>query len=158
MKPVRPALLSDQVAGGVGLVAASALALFVSRNLDTGTLAEIGPGLFPRALAVLLFGLGAVIVVLGLRRNGNDGVEPAVWSLRGPLFILGAVLLFGLSVRSLGLVLATPLAILVAGLADRHTRWPELAGFAVALTVFCALLFRFALKLPIPLAPWLVGY
>ncbi len=124
-------------------------------HLDNGTLAEIGPGLIPNGLATILLGLGAVLTFSGFRVR-DTALLP--WRLRPILFILGAVLIFGLTVRTAGIALASPMALLVAGAASPETRWKEYAGFVVALTAFCTLLFRFLLGQPIPLAPLLVGY
>lgn len=61
------------------------------------------------------------------------------------------------SIPQLGLVVAGPLVILVAGLAADDLRWKELLIFALVMSTACALLFKYALGLPIPLAPWLLG-
>jgi Tripartite tricarboxylate transporter TctB family len=150
---------SQQAAGGVVLMAVAGLAIIGSRNLETGSLAEIGPGLFPRALAAFLMFTSALLLWRGWQpRTVPDSRFLTGRSLRAVVAILGAVLVFGLTIRGLGLLLATPIAILVSGFAGSDTRWVELSIFAVALTVFCSGLFRFALSLPIPLAPWLLGY
>jgi putative tricarboxylic transport membrane protein len=80
------------------------------------------------------------------------------WSIRGPLFVLGAVVAFGLAVRPLGLIVAGPLVIVISAFASSEVRWPETLLFGAVMTVFCIGLFKFALGLPIPLAPWLIGY
>jgi putative tricarboxylic transport membrane protein len=72
--------------------------------------------------------------------------------------ILGAVVVFGLSVRPLGLAVAGPLAIMIGAFASEDVRWIEAVVFGLLITAFCAGLFKFALGLPIPLAPWLLGY
>ena len=46
---------------------------------------------------------------------------------------------------------------LVAGFAADDLKWKELIIFTAAMSVVCALLFKYALSLPIPLAPWLLG-
>ena len=74
------------------------------------------------------------------------------------LFVLGAILVFAYSVRPLGLAVAAPLAILIGAFASNDTRWGETLLFSVVMTAFCIGLFKYALGLPIPLAPWLVGY
>jgi putative tricarboxylic transport membrane protein len=113
----------------------------------------MGPGTLPKGLALLLGALGVVLLL-----NSFSGERMARWSVRGPLFVLGGLALFGLTVRPLGLVVAGPLAIIVAGFASSEVRWRETLVYGLAMTAFCVGLFKFALGLPIPLAPWLVGY
>jgi putative tricarboxylic transport membrane protein len=155
----RTKLLSEQVVGGAVIALVSVIALVATRDLESGTFAEIGPGLIPRILALLLLILGVAVSATGfLSKDRGDDDAFWRWSPRGIVFILGAVVSFGLTVRSLGLFLAAPLAILVAGWASREIKWLELMIFAAVLTAFCSVLFRFLLNLPIPLAPWLIGY
>ena len=96
------------------------------------------------------------------------GARLETWSLRGLLCILGAVIAFGLTIRgfdlgvvklpALGLVVAGPLAVTLAAVADAGTRPREIVIFAIGLTAVCVIMFRFILRLPIPIAPWLLGY
>jgi hypothetical protein len=157
--------LNGQTVGGV-LVAALALVAWMSaRGLEFGSLAEIGPGLFPVALAVLLLVLSLILVGIGaLTGASEDLAVPGPEALRSLVAILAALVVFSLTIKgsgfipALGVTGATPLAILIAGVASRETRWLDLAVFALVLTTFCAVLFRFLLGLPLPLAPWLLGY
>jgi hypothetical protein len=109
----------------------------------------------PKLVAGLLALLGLFIMALGLA-PGNDRLER--FSLRGPLFVLGAVFLFGGLIRPFGIVVAGPLAVLFAGAADRATRPLELVLFAIILSALSIGLFKYVLRLPIPLAPFLLGY
>ena len=74
------------------------------------------------------------------------------------MFVIGAVVAFGLAVRPLGLVVAGPLAIMIGAIASDEVRWKETLVVGVGVTMFCIGLFKFALGLPIPLAPWFLGY
>jgi putative tricarboxylic transport membrane protein len=65
---------------------------------------------------------------------------------------------FGLTVRPLGLVVAGPVAIVIAAFASDEVRWMEAIVLGAVMTAVCVGLFKFALGLPIPLAPWLIGY
>jgi putative tricarboxylic transport membrane protein len=89
-----------------------------------------------------------------------EGGGPALdrWSLRGPVFVLGAVVAFGAAVRPLGLIIAGPLTIVIGAFASEEVRWGETLVLGTVMTAFCIGLFKFALGLPIPLAPWLMGY
>ena len=89
-------------------------------------------------------------------RDGGTGTVPQAW--RAPLCLVLAATAFGLSVRPLGLVVATPLSLLLAALASPDSRRNQSLWFALGMTVFCVVLFRQLLSLPIPLAPWLIGY
>jgi putative tricarboxylic transport membrane protein len=94
--------------------------------------------------------------VLLLHASGSERLNR--WPLRGPLFVLGAMVVFGMAVRPLGLAVAGPLAIAVSAFASSEVRWRETLVYGLAMTAFCIGLFKFALGLPIPLAPWLLGY
>lgn len=192
-EPARPASRSglikssQDLAGGVFLLALAAFGFFGTGNLKFGTLGGMGPGLLPKIVSVLVAGFGLLLIVESMTGKGSAMQR---WSLRGPLFVLGAALVFAATIRGstyvlggfdiglagvqwsvpvllnlrippLGLVVAGPLAVLVASLADpgiSARRLLEMLIFAVVLTLFCIALFKYALNLPIPLAPWWRGY
>jgi putative tricarboxylic transport membrane protein len=153
-RPVAVWLRQDFL-GGLTMIAIAVFAFWQGLNLPIGTLGGMGPGMLPKGLAVLLGALGALLA-LDTVLEGGPRLER--WTLRGPLFVLGAVVAFGAAVRPLGLVAAGPLAIVISGFASNEVRWGETLIFGVIMTVLCIGLFKFALGLPIPLAPWLLGY
>ena len=141
--------------GGMFIVALAAAALWLGRGLTVGTLGAIGPGMIPRSFAVILGALGLLLAASAFLAEG-----PSIGrlSLRGVILVPVAVLAFAYTVRPLGLVVATPLAILVSSSASSETRWGEAIVFAAVVTALCIGLFKYALRLPIPLAPFLLGY
>ncbi|BBK30458.1 hypothetical protein STHU_10920 [Allostella humosa] len=139
---------------GLSLIALAAFALWQSAELDAGTIGQMGPGMLPRALA-LLTGLCGVGIVAGSFFWQGPGLER--WAIRAPLFILGSVVLFGLTVRPLGLAVAGPLCFMAGALAGTEGRLVETIVYSVVLTVACLGLFIGVLGLPIPVAPWLIG-
>jgi putative tricarboxylic transport membrane protein len=141
--------------GGIIIIAVAAFAYWLGSGLSIGSLGGMGPGLLPKALSVLLAVLGLLLLISSLREAGE---QVTMGSLRGPLFVLGALVAFGLAVRPLGLVAAGPLAILVAAFGSDEVKWLETIVSSILTTVFCIALFKLALGLPIPLAPWLLGY
>jgi putative tricarboxylic transport membrane protein len=143
------------IGGGLLLLALGLFGLYNSWGLTTGTTRQIGPGMLPQSLSVLLAAVGAGLALVGLFASG-PGLER--WRLRGPLFILGAAVVFGLVIKPLGLLVAAPLAIAIGGLASSATRVIEIVVFGVVMTAFCVILFKYMLALPIPLAPWLLDY
>jgi putative tricarboxylic transport membrane protein len=155
MALMRGKLLRQDFIGGLAIIAVAAFAGWLARGLPGGSGGGMGPGTLPKGLAVLLGLLGAVLCVSTFFEKGA-AIER--WSVRGPVLILGAIIVFGLAVRPLGLVVAGPLAIVVSALASDEVRWGETLLFGVLMTAFCVGLFKLALGLPIPLAPWLLGY
>jgi putative tricarboxylic transport membrane protein len=144
-------LLRQDFLGGLAIIAVAAFAYWQARNLPTAAAGGMGPGTLPKGLAALLGALGFALMF-------RKGEALPGWSVRGPLFVLGALALFGLAVRPLGLAVAGPLAIAAAAFASSEARWRETLVYGVLMTLFCIGLFKFSLGLPIPLAPWLVGY
>jgi len=159
------------LAGGLFLLALAGLGLAGGFNLPFGTLSGIGSGLMPRVVAILVGAFGVLLVLQALILDG-DRLER--WHLRGPVFVLGGVLVFAILIRgstltlggfagipllatirvpSLGLVAAGPLAVIVSAFADRDTRLLEIIAFAIAMTLICGFLFKELLNLPIPFDP-----
>jgi hypothetical protein len=146
--------------GGLCLMAIAALALWLTRDLSQGTLRTMGPAMLPRWLAFAVGGCGIALVVLGLIKDG-ERVERS--NLRGPVFVLLAILSFAVTIRpfslgpiatpGLGMVAAGPLAILIGGYASSEVRLRDLVILALSLTPFCMVLFGDVLNLPIPIFP-----
>lgn len=151
-------------AAGIFMIALAAVAFGLSSDLSAGTLRQIGPGMLPKAFAAMCAGLGLLQIIASLRFNGE---KLSGWSWRGVFYVLGGACVFALTIRgfaigpvrvpALGLLVSGPLVVLISGLAADDMRWKELVIFAVAMSAACILLFKYALNLPIPLAPWLLG-
>src|SRR5829696_7026793 len=110
-----PAIRAPQsLAGGVVLIALAVLALWLTRDLDQGTLNAMGPAMLPRWLAIGVGLSGLALVVFGFLKEG-DALER--WSLRGPVFVIGAILAFAVTIRpfSFGGVATPGLGLLVSG-------------------------------------------
>jgi putative tricarboxylic transport membrane protein len=146
---------SQDAGAGLFLIAIGLIGFWQSLPLAAGSLSQLGPGMLPRAISVLVAVCGVALFLEGWFAGG-ERLER--WAVRGPVFILGAVVVFALTVRPLGLAVAGPLAVALSGFASRETHWLETIAFGVAMTVFCLGLFKFALGLPIPVAPWLLGW
>lgn len=126
-----------------------------SLTLKIGTAFRMGPGYFPLVLACILIALG---VASGLRAftTSSSGAVRIPW--RGLFFILSAPLVFGLTVRGLGLLPSIALVVLISSLASSQISIRLALCLAAVLAVFCALVFGVGLGLPIPiLGPWIGG-
>jgi hypothetical protein len=143
-------ILSGLIFVGIGLAFGIA-----ATGYELGTALRMGPGYFPLLLAGALVLIGAAIVVKGLLPAGEaGGIGVLPW--RGLVLLLGAVVFFGATVRGLGLAPALFLTVFAAALATPENRPASAAVLAVALALFCVLIFSYGLGVPVPLlGPWL---
>ena len=119
-----------------------------------GTPARMGPGFFPFWLGMILVGLGVLIAVIAFRHAeaGEDAqLEKFHW---GPiLYVLIAIVLFGVLLKPIGMLLSGMVLIVGASLGSHEFKWREILGLGIFLVIFTALVFVVGLKLPIPLCP-----
>lgn len=132
---------------GLALIALAAFALWAVSDLSQGTMRAMGPAMLPRVVAVAIGVCGLIFVGLGFLQKGEP--LPA-WELRGPLIVGLGMVVFALTIRSLGFAVAAPLAMLIIGRGTTEAQPRELAIFAAAMTAFCLGLFRYLLDQPIP--------
>lgn len=136
--------------GGVALLALTIVAYFAMTKLGSMRGFSFGAGTVPR-LFCLLLGTLSVLIIASSFANRGPRLENVPW--RGPVFILAAVVFFGLSIRTLGLGITGVITVLLAGAAVEDFKIGEGLVFALVMTAFCAFLFPFALGQPIPLWP-----
>src|SRR5690606_7266996 len=118
-------------------------------RLDLGTAFQMGPGYFPLVLALIMAGLG-LVVMFGAFRTAPSS-ERMTFALRGPVIVTTTLMMFGLVVRGLGLLPAIAATTLLASYASRHASLPRGLLLTVGLTAFCVGVFHYGLGLPIPL-------
>ena len=122
-----------------------------------GESARPGPGYFPFGLGVLLALLGAIVVfgALTIETEGGDHVGHIAWK---PLIaILATVGVFGWALPHLGMVIAVPLLIFMAGLAGDEFSVKDAIISSVVLTIGSYLIFIKGLGLIIPVWPAFVA-
>jgi putative tricarboxylic transport membrane protein len=139
--------------GGVGLVALTLLAFMASRKLPGTQGFSFGPGTAPRLFAGLLGIAGLAVTAIGLF---TDGPKLQRYAIRGPVIVTAAVIFFALALRPLGLVITAYVTVVLTAAASKEFRLVETLIWAAVLTLFCALLFRYGLNLPLQL--WPQGY
>ena len=132
---------------GLVLVVVALFALWASGNLSQGRLGALGPGMMPRATAVLV---GVVGVLVALTALVAPGPRLERWSVRGPFFVCLALLAFAVTIRWMGLLVAGPLVAIISSAASPETRIKEILIFGIAVTIFSIALFKYVLNLPIP--------
>ena len=121
----------------------------LSLGYGIGTTARMGPGYFPFFLGGALVLLGVLIVGRGILGGEEGAIGVIPWRAVG--LILGAIVVFGLTVRGLGLIPSTFLTALMSAFASRRTGPLAALAITVGLTVLCVLIFVVALSLRLPL-------
>jgi len=140
----------DALAGLVFIAFGVAFAIG-SLNYDLGVVSRMGPGYVPLALGCLLVLFGVLTIVEGVLRGEGSPIGPVPW--RAIILLIGAVLFFGFTVRRLGLVPSIFVAAIMAAFSSSRTSVVQAIVIALALTVFCVLLFVEALGLPVRMFP-----
>jgi putative tricarboxylic transport membrane protein len=149
--PKQSARSPQDIIGGIALILMALLALYLVRDLPGSGRVGFASGTAPKLFAYVLIVLGAFVTLTGWLNEG-PGIDKMSW--RGPITILGSVLFFAFAIRDLGLaVTGVPMVMLATAAAPGKYNWKEAIAFAVGITIFCGLLFPFALGQPIPLWP-----
>jgi len=123
-----------------------------AQDYDMGTAQRMGPGYFPTVLGGLLAILGLVISIVALR-NDAPGGEIERFHFGPLLIVLGAVALFGLLLRTAGLVAALLVLIGVSAYASHEFRLREIVPLAAFLVLLVLAVFVWGLGLVIPIWP-----
>ncbi len=155
LKPVH----RDTLAGLIFVAFGTAFA-GIAAGYPLGTAMRMGPGYFPIVLGVALSAIGLVIVLSG-RRGGptETGVNageagPVSQRLRPALLISASVLLFAVTIESIGLALSTFGVVVVSSLADRERHWPHVLASAALLSMIAVGVFAYGLRLPFKVLPF----
>lgn len=140
---------TDLVAG-IFLLVFAGLAWWFGQPLKFGTAFRMGPGFVPILLAWTLGAFGIALIAMGLVHRG-----PALegWRIKPIAMVLGAMVLFGLAIESLGLLVAAALAVFISGIAAPGFRLREVLLLAIGLAVGSVLLFPVALNLSLRIFP-----
>jgi putative tricarboxylic transport membrane protein len=141
------------VLAGLMFIAIAALGLWVSRDYPIGTALRMGTGYVPRLLCWILMGLGAAIVVQGLREK-DAPPERTSWRQLMPIVVVTTSLIaFALAIEQLGLVLSIVLLVGIGAIAARDIKLWETLIAAVVLIALSWAIFILGLGLTIPVWP-----
>jgi hypothetical protein len=121
-----------------------------------GTAARMGPGYFPHWLGILMAIIGAVILLSSLAPKAEKTkVDRFDFKILG--IIVGAIVLFGFTLRPLGLVISLFLLVAISSMASHEHSWKVSLLNALFLTVLCWLAFVKGLGLIFPIWPAFLG-
>jgi putative tricarboxylic transport membrane protein len=145
----------------LALIALATLAIWASGDLPGMHGFAFGPGTAPRLFASLLAVVGALVALSGLL---FDGPPLDSYAIRGPAWVILAILAFAGMIRGvnlgfakippLGLIPSTFATFTISIFASTEMRWVESLIAATAMTTFCVVLFVYLLQLPFQLWPW----
>jgi len=133
---------------GLIYIAFGSAALIIGRDYGMGTAVKMGPAYFPTILSGLLMTIGVISLVRSFIRPGSP---VGTLALKGLALVITSTILFGLIVRGAGLIVALPVLVIISSLASTRFRWRYSLALAAGLTVFCILIFRQGLGVPLPI-------
>ncbi|CAN5177576.1 hypothetical protein BH10PSE11_BH10PSE11_33020 [soil metagenome] len=150
-KPARGLVKGPQdFYGGIVLMGIALFALWASSDLQGMRGFSFGPGTAPRMFACLLLALGAGVTITGFFVEGPPLQR---YGIRGPVFVTLSILAFAVAIRPLGLVISAFVSFMIAAMGSDETQWKQTIIVGICLTIGCALLFPYALGLPLDLFP-----
>ncbi len=154
--PSHPALrilARKSVLAGLMFVAIAALGLWVSRSYPIGTALRMGTGYVPRLLCWILMGLGAAIVIQGLREKDAPAEPGSWWRLIPVVVVTASLVAFALAIEQLGLVVSILLLVGIGAIVAPGIKVWEAIAAAVGLILLSWLIFILGLALTIPVWP-----
>jgi hypothetical protein len=136
---------------GIGIVA-----VVLAYGYPVGTMARMGPGMLPLILGGLLTAVGLALCVRSILPVGGADTTgdalPPLRTFRAALFVLLGLLVFAVTIRPMGLFLATVGLVLVSSRAEPGY---SLAGAGVLAAVLAAMVSGiFVHGLGLPLRVW----
>jgi hypothetical protein len=124
--------------------------MLVARNYNMGTAVRMGPAYFPVVLGGILAVLGLIIFAKSFFTAGE---QVAKLYFRPLLLVLGAVIVFALLLKPLGLVAAVFALTGISALGGYEFKAKEVVILAVVLAAFAVGVFFYGLGLPFNLWP-----
>ncbi len=142
--------LTKNMLAGAMFCAIGAVFLYAGQDYPLGTARVMGPGYFPRLVAILVMILGALTA---LRSYIRDEAEESpfnakIWPF---LTVFSAVIAFALLVERVGLIPTLAITIILSRFAAPHTRPLELLGLVAIVSTVIVGVFVYALGVPIRL-------
>ncbi|MHC4048327.1 tripartite tricarboxylate transporter TctB family protein [Bradyrhizobium sp. 25ACV] len=139
------------------LFLAFAIFFFVAAlGYPAGTAARMGPGYFPRLLAIVLAAIG-LVVILSAMKPAAERQLLRKWDFKGLAWVTGSVVLFAALLFPLGLVGALFVLIMVSSRASSEFTWTGALANAAVLIALCLAVFVYGLGLQLPVWPSLLN-
>jgi hypothetical protein len=110
-------------------------------------------GYFPRVVSGLLILVGAVITLRDASHQFRTLGEKVEISWRPILFVPLALVAFGVTIETFGLLLAVFTTVVVLSFAERKREWRETLVVSVVMSISTYVIFVLLLDFPMPVFP-----
>ena len=137
---------------GLLFVAAGVAMAILATGYRPGTPARMGPGYFPFWIGVLLAAVGIIVTLRAVLGASDRGRIEAI-DARAVLVVIGAVVMFGVILKPLGLLVSLFLLVLFSSMASREFDWRIALLNALFLTGLSWAVFIKGLGLNLPVLP-----
>jgi putative tricarboxylic transport membrane protein len=124
--------------------------IYALMHYQMGTAVRMGPAYFPAVLGGLLAFLGTLTLIESLAVSGPPVPK---FAFRPLILISLACVLYGYTMKPLGLLGATALLVFVSAYGGHEFKWKEVIILFLILVVFSVLVFVKGLTLPFPICP-----
>lgn len=142
---------TQDLVGGLALTALGLFAAYyANEHYEIGDLRRMGPGFFPVSLGLTLAVLGVLVALPACFRQGPV-IRPA-WATLG--LVMLSLVVFSLTIKTLGLVFATMLAVFISSMPDRGIGWRFRLILSIGVAVVTYLIFIMGLSMVLPVWPW----
>ena len=119
-----------------------------------GSASRMGAGYFPFVLGCVMAVLGFIIIAQSLVTTGTP-ISKFAW--RPLIWVLGAFVIFGLTAKWLGLVIAIILLVMISAYGGHEFKLKESLISSAILAAGSIAVFVYGLKLPFPIWPEFFG-
>ncbi len=119
-------------------------------NYQVGTAVRMGPGYFPALLGGILAVLGVLTL---LEAVVVEGPKVPTLHFRPLLLISIGLVIYGYSLKYVGLMIATALLVIISAAGGHEFKWKEVLLLSAVLIAFSVLVFVKGLTLPFPIWP-----
>jgi hypothetical protein len=142
---------TQDLVGGLALTALGLFAAYYAHeHYEIGNLRRMGPGFFPVSLGLTLAVLGVLVALPAWFRQGPV-IQPSWKTLS---LVTLSLVVFSFTLKSLGLIAATSLAVLLSSMADRGVHWRTRGLLCAGVSAVTYLIFIMGLGMLLPVWPW----
>ena len=133
---------------GLLLFGFGAMGFYMALDYPFGSSLRMGPGYFPRVLAVILMAFGLFVFIRGL---ASPERVKGVWGWKALAWIVVSLWTFGFVMEKLGMLPALAGMFVLASAAGHEFKWKEVIILTIVMSTFAVAVFVKGLGLPYPL-------